>query len=187
MKVTGDAAKPVQRGPAAAPVLRGPQRERHEPDWVLLFAVVTLAALGILMVYSSTGAYALLEQDPFGIVGPQAMWGVLGGVVMIVVMRIDYRYLRLVSVPFFIVALALLAVVLTDGFGPIKPVVQGGSSRWLAIGPLPWMHPAEVAKLALVIYLAHWAAKRGGKVSSFSEGLVPFVVIVGLVVAMVYL
>jgi cell division protein FtsW len=49
------------------------------------------------------------------------------------------------------------------------------------------MHPGEVAKLALVIYLAHWAAKRGGKVSSLSEGLVPFVVIVGLVVAMVYL
>ena len=35
--------------------LRGPQRERHEPDWLLLLSVVALAALGILMVYSSSG------------------------------------------------------------------------------------------------------------------------------------
>ena len=74
------AARAQQRGPAAAPVLRGPQRERHEPDWVLLLSVVALAALGILMVYSSTGVYALLDKDPFAVVGPQAIWGVLGAV-----------------------------------------------------------------------------------------------------------
>ena len=37
----------------------------------------------------------------------------------------------------------------------------GGSARWLKLGPLPAVHPAEIAKLALVIYLAHWFAKRG--------------------------
>ncbi len=182
-----DAARALQRGPGAAPVLRGPQRERHEPDLLLLFGVVALAALGILMVYSSTGVYGLLKNNPFVVVGPQALWGVAGAALMLLVMRVDYRYLRLVSVGFFLVALALLAVVLTDGIGPFQPVIAGGSSRWLQIGPLPSMHPAEFAKLALVIYLAHWLAKRGTKTSSLTNGLLPFLLILGLVVGLVFL
>ena len=181
------AAGPTQRGPGAAPVLRGPQRERHEPDWVLLFSVVALAALGILMVYSSTGAYGLITQNPFVIVGPQAVWGIAGAVLMLVIMRVDYRHLRAVSVPLFIIALCLLAVVLTNGFGPIRPIIAGGSSRWLQIGPLPALHPAEFAKLALVVYLAHWLARRGGRTTSLSQGLLPFLAILGVVIVMVFL
>ena len=41
----------------------------------------------------------------------------------------------------------------------------GGSARWLKVGPLPAVHPAEFAKLALIVYLAHWFAKRGTRIS----------------------
>ena len=168
-------------------MLRGPQRERHEPDWVLLLAVVALAAVGILMVYSSTGAAGLLDQNQFETVGPQALWGILGVIAMFVVMRVDYRYLRTISVPLFLIALALLAVVALGGFGPLRAINTNGSTRWLQIGPLPAMHPGELAKLALIIYLAHWLGKRGSKTTSFTEGLVPFVLILGVVVGMVYI
>src|SRR3954452_23642292 len=94
-----NSSRAPQRAAAAAPVLRGPQRDRHEPDWVLVLSVVALAALGILMVYSSTGVSGVLDKDPFGTVGPQAIWGVLGAALMIGIMRVDYRYLRVVSVP----------------------------------------------------------------------------------------
>ena len=47
------------------------------------------------------------------------------------------------------------------------------------------MHPAEFAKLALVIYLAHWLAKRGTRIRSFWGGMVPFLIIVGPVIALV--
>jgi cell division protein FtsW len=148
---------------------------------------VALAAIGILIVYSGTGATYSIDDDPFAIVGPQAFWGLLGAIAMVLVMRVDYRYLRIVSVPFFVVALALLVVVWMGGIGPLRAIENGGSVRWLQIGPLPPTHPGEIAKLALVIYLAHWAARRGGKITSFAEGLVPFAIIVGLVVVLVYL
>jgi cell division protein FtsW len=48
------------------------------------------------------------------------------------------------------------------------------------------MHPGELAKLAIVVYLAHWLAKRGSKTTSFTEGLLPFLLILGAVVALVY-
>lgn len=175
------------RQPAAAPVLRGPQRARHEPDYVLLLSVTALGALGLLMVYTSSGVNALLQDDPLMELGPQAIWGVLGVIAMFVVMRVDYRYLRLVSVVAFIVAVALLVLVLLPEIGPIKPQVINGSARWLRIGPLPAMHPAEFAKLALVVYLAHWLTRKGARVGSVSGGLAPFLVILGVVAGLVML
>ena len=165
---------------------RGPQRERHEPDYLLLLSVIALVALGLLMVYSSSGVDSLIRDgDPFTLVGPQAMWAVLGVIAMLVVMRVDYRYLRLVSVAGFLLALALLVIVLLPPIGPLRPVEVGGSARWLRIGPLPQMHPAEFAKLALVVYLAHWLTRRGTRVASFRDGLLAFLLIVGPPLALV--
>ncbi len=189
VKKNAAAARPrVARPPAAAPVLRGPQRERHEPDYLLLLSVCALAALGLLMVYSSSGVQSLIEgDDSFSLLGPQAMWAVLGVLVMLAAMRIDYRYLRLISVPAMVVAFGLLTVVLLDtSFGPVRSLRLNDSARWLQIGPLA-MHPAEVAKLALVVYLAHWLTRKGGRISSLVDGMLPFLLIVGPVLLLIFL
>lgn len=160
------------------------QRERHEPEYGILVAIVALAAMGILMVYSSSAMKAYLQRDDtFAVVGPQIQWAALGVAVMAVMMRVDYRLLRLASIPAFVVALAGLLLV----FVPAINVVVGGSARWIKIGALPAVHPAEFAKLALVIYLAHWFAKRGTGVKSFLGGTMPFLLITGTVVILVLL
>ncbi len=159
------------------------QRERHAPDYVILVAIVALVAIGVLMVYSSSAMSSYLaDDDSFKIVGPQVVWAALGLVGMVVVSRIDYRYWRLASVPLYIIALGLLAVVV---FVPSLNYVVGGSARFLRIGPLPLFHPAEFAKLALVVYLAHWFAKRGTSVRGFWRGTVVFLVITVPVVGLV--
>jgi cell division protein FtsW len=160
------------------------RRERHQPDYTILVAVVSLASIGILMVYSSSAmrGYLSSANDTFAIVGPQIVWAILGLVAMVAMMRVDYRYLRLVSVPFFVVALVLLVLV----FVPQLNVVVGGSARWLRLGPLPAIHPAEIAKLALIVYLAHWMAKRGMRIRSFWGGTIPFLIIALPVIALVF-
>ena len=160
------------------------QRERHAPDYTILVVVVALAAVGILMVYSSSAmkGYLSAEADTFQTVGPQIQWALLGLLAMVATMRIDYRYLRLVSIPGYVIALGLLVLVFVDEFN----IVVGGSARWLKLGPLPAIHPAEMAKLALIVYLAHWFAKRGIRVGSFWGGVVPFLIIAGPVVALVF-
>jgi cell division protein FtsW len=160
------------------------QRERHQPDYLILVVVVALAAVGILMVYSSSAmrGYLSADADTFQVVGPQIQWALLGILAMVAMMRVDYRYLRLVSIPGYVASLGLLALV----FVPSLNIVVGGSARWLKLGPLPAIHPAEIAKLALVIYLAHWFAKRGTKVGGFWRGTFPFLVIAGPVIALVF-
>ncbi len=155
-----DARRTANRSPAKNPT-QILQRERHQPDYLILVAVVALSAIGILMVYSSSAMRGYVaSDDTFATVGPQIQWAFLGMLAMVAMMRVDYRYLRLASVPFFVVAVFLLVLVLVPTMGPLT-IVVGGSARWLKLGPLPAVHPAEVAKLALVIYLAHWFAKRG--------------------------
>jgi cell division protein FtsW len=160
------------------------QRERHAPDYTVLVVVVALAAIGILMVYSSSAmkGYLSAEADTFQTVGPQIQWALLGLVAMVAMMKVDYRYLRLVSIPAFAVAIALLGLVFVDQFN----IVVGGSARWLRLGPLPAIHPAELAKLALIVYLAHWFAKRGTRVGSLWGGTLPFLLIAGPVIALVF-
>jgi cell division protein FtsW len=171
-------ARPAAR--AGSDVLR---RERHQPDYSILLAVVALAAIGILMVYSSSAMHAYIaSDDTLAIVGPQIFWGALGLLAMLLVMRIDYRWLRIASVPGYVFALVLLALV----FVPSLNRVVGGSARWLVIGPLPAVHPAEIAKLALVVYLAHWMANKGRRIGGFWSGTVPFLLIALPVIALVF-
>jgi cell division protein FtsW len=163
------------------------KREQHQPDYSILVAVIALSAIGILMVYSSSAMKAYLENDDtLAIVGPQIQWAGLGIVAMLVAMRVDYRYLRLVSIPMFIVALGLLGIVLLPDVGPLHPRVIGGSARWLQIGPLPAIHPAEFAKLAMIVYLAHWMAKRGLRIRAFWGGTIPFLIIIAPVIGLVF-
>jgi cell division protein FtsW len=153
------------------------KRDAHEPDYIILVAVVALAAIGILMVYSASAipSYAR-SQNTFQLVAPQVLAGILGLVAMVILMRVDYRYLRVVSVPLAGLALVLLVVVMIPGPWSIS---SNGSARYLYLGPfLPDIHPAEVAKLGLVVYLSHWLATRGKGIGSFWNGMVPFGIIV---------
>jgi cell division protein FtsW len=179
---TDAARRSANRSPAKNPA-RILQRERHQPDFMILVVVVALSAIGILMVYSSSAMRGYLsEADTFATVGPQIQWALLGVLAMVAMMRVDYRYLRLGSVAFLAVAVVLLVLV----FVPELNIVVGGSARWLKLPGLPAIHPAEIAKLAMVIYLAHWFAKRGTRVGTFWGGTLPFLVILAPICLLVF-
>ncbi len=178
-------SRPSEASRSQTSILENPSaftREAHEPDYIILVTVMALSAIGILMVYSASAIPSYrLSQNTFQLVAPQVLAGLLGIGAMFVLMRIDYRYLRIASVPLAVLALVLLLIVLVPLPGPLKGLVVSvnGSARWLHMGPfLPDIHPAEVAKLALVVYLSHWLATRGKGIRSFWKGSVPFAIIV---------
>ncbi len=169
-------APAVSRAPATgglvAPVYA---RERHAPDALVLALVVALTGLGILMVYSSSAMKGYADgYGTLATVGPQFVWAAVGMGCMLIAMRSDYRWLRLLSLPALIGAGILLLLVL---FSPWR-VEVGGSTQWLKLPGLPVIQPGEFSKLALVVYLAHWITRRGTAIGSIRGGLIPFVVIV---------
>ena len=177
-------APAVSRAPAtgglAAPIYA---RERHAPDTVVLAVVVALTGLGILMVYSSSAMKGYAAGDgTLATVGPQFVWAAVGMGCMLIAMKSDYRWLRLISLPALVCAGILLALVLLSPWR----VEVSGSTQWLKLPGLPAMQPGEFAKLALVVYLAHWMTRRGTAIGSLRGGLIPFVVIVAPFLVLIF-
>ncbi len=155
------------------------------PDYLIAGVVGVLVVVGVLAVYSSSFALGLLEfGDANYFVYRQVFFGLLGGVAMVVLMKMDYRLLRSISPLIMLVAIFALVGVLLPGIG----LERNGASRWISLGgPIPPLQPSEFAKLALIIYVSAWLAGRGENVKEFWTGFFPFVLLVGLVAGLVML
>jgi cell division protein FtsW len=141
----------------------------------LLVAVLALVAIGVVMVYSASSVRALLSSnDParYGIA--QAVFAAIGLSAMVVMSRIDFRVYRYFAIPAYVGALVLLALVLVPSIG----FEAGGSRRWLQLPVIGNFQPAEVAKLAIILYLAHWLDRRGRAAHGLRGGLIPFALLV---------
>jgi cell division protein FtsW len=153
-----------------------------QPDSFILSLVAILVVLGLITVYSASFALGDLEYgNAYYFVTRQAIWAVIGVGLMVALMRTDYRWLRSISPLLMLAALLGLAAVLVPGIG----VDRYGANRWIALGPLPPVQPSEFAKLALIIYVSAWLSSKQRNVKSFAAGLVPFVLMVGLVAGLV--
>ena len=163
-----------------------PSRLRtSSPDYVIMVAVGVLVVLGVVAVYSSSFALGLLEfGDANYFLLRQVMFAIIGSVVMWVLMKSDYRQLRVISPLLMLVALLSLAAVLVPGIGQ----QSNGATRWIRIGgPIPPVQPSEFAKLALIIYVSAWLAGRGENVKEFWTGFFPFVLLVGIAAGLIML
>jgi cell division protein FtsW len=150
------------------------------PDYAILVTTLALVVIGLIFVYSSSFAIALAEYDDVNyFLFRQLGAALLGLVAMFVLMRLDYRRLRLVSPLLMLLAVLSLVAVLAVG------TEVNGARRWISLGGLTPMQPSEFAKLAVIIYIAAWLASRGRDVKTFALGLAPFILLVGLVAALI--
>src|SRR3972149_1186854 len=154
------------------------------PDYVLLFTVLALVLLGLQAVYSASFVLALtVYDDALYFLKRQALWGALGLGLLAFTMRVPSRWWRLLSPLIMLVSVGLLAAVLVPGWG----VERYGATRWLSLGPLPPVEPSEFAKLGLIVYVAAWLSSRRDKVTTWSSGALPFVLLVGLIGGLILL
>lgn len=150
---------------------------RFRFDYWLLLAVAGLLVIGMLMVYSTTFDYGILFQDDAAYYIKRQLVALLLGVAAIgIILQFDYHILRRFSVPFLAITLLGLIVILFFGeaiFGARRGLYEGS------------YQPSEVAKLATILYIAHWLSTKGDRVKQLSYGLLPFSLIVGVVCALI--
>ena len=148
-------AKSQGRHPASrvTPDGRGPRPPigRRTPAFLFLFLfVVALVALGVVMVLSASAVVSINESDSaWSLFRRQLVWTAIGAGVLMVTMRIDYHRWRILAVPAAVGSAVLLVVVLLPGFG----VTVNDATRWIRVGPFSFQ-PSEVAKLAMVLFVA---------------------------------
>ncbi|MBZ0316935.1 MAG: FtsW/RodA/SpoVE family cell cycle protein [Anaerolineae bacterium] len=175
--------------PAAPPLpkldkTRAEQRRRlFAPnfDLYLLSVVGVLCAIGLLMVYSaSIDASFLATEDASTTYFFQRQLRnfFIGLVIMYVLMRLDYRIWRRLSIWMMLGTIMMLVFVLEYGDRRLE------AQRALFQGSF---QPGEAAKLIVVIYMAAWLASKRHKIRQVTYGIIPFSIMVGVVAFLVVL
>lgn len=177
--MTATTAQPPERAGGASPRRLGHLLDK--PHLPLLLTCLTLVLIGVLMILSASSVQAYSRfGTSFSYFKRQMIGVALGLVAMAIMARSDYRRLRPLARPLLGVCLLMLVAVILPGIG----ATRGGSSRWLIIGPLS-IQPSEIAKLALIIFVATVLEAKGVKIRDPRELAVPVLPMTGLIALLV--
>jgi len=167
----------------AAPRTLASIRLWRRGDRALLLAVAALTAFGLVMVFSASEVQGWLWfHNPAYYFERQLMWLALGVILLFAGANLDYHRLRPLAWPLGVVTVVLMVLVLLPHFG----VEVNGARRWLRLGPLQ-MQPAELAKIAAIIFMALWLERHRDRLSSLEDGVVPFLALLGFTILLVIL
>lgn len=139
----------------------------HRADLVLGAGIFALLSIGLIMMYSISPVVA----NSYKLFGSQLLYAGLGLVVWIVFANINYTtWQRLAGAG---LSLAAFSVLLLIPFGRSSL----GATRWVQLGPITFQ-PAELLKLALIVYLATWLVSRGRELTDLKTSVLPFAVMI---------
>jgi cell division protein FtsW len=148
-------------------------------DAVLMGIVIALIAFGVVMVYSSSAVFAYQKfNNGQHFLIRQAIYAAVGLPAIIVLGHIDYHRIRPLTYPFFGISLLLVLITAT-------PLGRrfGGAARWIDMGFFS-VQPAEIAKLAMICWLAYSLSKKSERIKSFSVGFLPHALVAGLLMGL---
>ena len=143
-------------------------------DYAFLVLVLTVLAIGLIMLFSASYAMAYYEyENSFYYISRQLVFALGGVVAMIVVARFDYRILHRFALPLYVGSVFLLVLVL------IIPTRED-AKRWINLGFVTFQ-PSEIAKFAVILIFAHLIAMNYEKMKDPRFGIWPFLILMGVV------
>ncbi len=151
-------------------------RSEHTIDSWLLGIFIALVASGFFIFLSASVGLIAREGVTFGSVAFTRLVAILlGSVAAYILSRTNYRLLRRYALHIFCGAILLSLLVLVPGLG----IEHGGARRWLGLFGFSFQ-PSELLKVAAVIYAAAFFASTREKITSFSRGLLPLLILLAL-------
>lgn len=152
---------------------------KKQMDYILLFIILLLLAIGITMVFSSSYYYALTKwNDKFRFLKKELVWGGIGLVAMFVASAIPYKVYRYFSWIMVTITAGLLGATLVMGD------IYNGAQRWLTIGGQQFM-PSELAKITLIIFFAHMLSSKKYAVNKFFDLFKPYLIVIGVIATLI--
>jgi cell division protein FtsW len=166
-----------------------PVRHPGELRWeTRLLGTVTamLVVFGIAATYGAASQVMLEGQNVgIGFALRQLSGAFVGGLLLLIASRLDYYRWRQLAWPLLFVTIGFLLVPLLPFTRAIAPMVNG-ARRWVDVGPFNFQ-PSELARVVVVIWCAMLASKKGEQVREFKKGVLPFVLILGVVSLLILL
>jgi cell division protein FtsW len=158
-------------------------RDGFAVDKWLFVAVTALLVVGVTMVLSTSYLYATERfADGTYFFRKQLIALGAGATGLIACSLLSAPTYRRLAYPLLGLTVLILILVVVPGIG----VLRGGARRWLTFAGFAFQ-PAELAKLALVIYLAHSMAKKEDKIKTFAIGVLPHLIVTGVCLGLLLL
>ena len=162
--------------------MKSTSREK-KPDLILLLVTLLLVTVGTVMIYSSSSILAMERfRDGQFFVKKQIFFLFLGLLVMVLMTRIPYYKLRKLAWPSIVVSAVLLIAIWIPHLG----IRAGGAVRWLNLGIFSFQ-VSELAKVALILFLAHFLTQRANHVREIIQGLLIPLGVTGVIVGLILL
>ncbi|TAK58107.1 cell division protein FtsW [Patescibacteria group bacterium] len=151
-------------------------------DKLFLSSVIILAITGFF-IFSSASLGLLARNGPEfnSIATVQGIGLILGFICMAITAHVNYHAWRKYAFYLFLASIILNVIIFIPGLG----IEHGGAKRWLDIGPISFQ-PSEFLKIGFIIYFAAWLSGVKDKVSQFRYGLLPLLVIIGILAPILY-
>ena len=151
-------------------------------DLPFLLLLILLLLIGLAMLFSASfpSGMAREDPDPFYYIKRQAVFALGGFVMLLLVSKFNYKYLRSMASLLLAVSIGMLVLVLIPGIGQER----NNATRWLGVGGLTFQ-PSEVAKVAIIIYYANWVSRMREKMEKFWPKVFLELVLLGIVVLMI--
>ncbi|MGN0794079.1 MAG: putative lipid II flippase FtsW [Aristaeellaceae bacterium] len=167
----------LQQESAPKRILNTLKRKRNPVDGMLVAVLIMLLSAGLLVLFSATYYTAQDTGHPLDEVLRQLFGIGLGTVACVVTSRVPYRFWRQtwVVVTGLVLSAILLTLVIIPGIG----VYINGSRRWLVLAGVSFQ-PSELAKFAIVLYMATTLSYAGHRVKWLWRGLVPILIVPGI-------
>jgi cell division protein FtsW len=149
--------------------------QKLKTDWILFFTIIVMVFFGTVMLYSASSVMAQLKfGSSWHFFSRQLAWMVVAMIGMMLLKRMHYRTLQNPAVAFSAVGIALILLL-------VVYFVDGNYHRWIRMGPLG-IQPSELAKPALVIFLAFFVTLRARAINN-RYTLLPAALAIGLLTA----
>lgn len=155
-------------------------------DVTFFAAVLALMTIGLVMLFSASYPYAYQKYngDSYYFFKRQLFFAVLGVIVMIVVSKINYKWIKIIEKPLFVVTIFLLVLVL---FYHVNLEDRSEDfKRWIPLGPIT-LQPSDIAKFSLVLTLSAYIAKYRKYMQRLTYGVLFPGLIIGLFCVLIYL
>lgn len=137
-------------------------------DKWLFFITVLLVVAGLVMVFSASAVMAQERyHSPYTFVGKQALWALGGVVMMVLLMKVDYKIYNTRGFIYTALGLGLALLLLAFKF------TSHNTHRWIRFGDFFTFQPSEIAKPALVLFLAWFLQSRLNQMDDWKRTLLP--------------
>lgn len=151
-------------------------------DFMLTIIVLGLVVFGVIMVFSSSYYNAINDTgDPYHYLKRDILWAAIGLGAMLFCTMFDYKIYGKIAPGVLVVSLTLLALLFT----PLG-ITRNNATRWIGIGEFTLM-PGEVAKIAVIIFVAWFLSKDPKRIRSFLRGVLPLLILSVVYFALVIL